>query len=147
MKTVLCDIDHTVSDATWRDALISGDWDTYHSEAAYDLPILAMVNILIALADAGHSIIFITARPEKWRQDTLQWLSKHDIPFNELLMRKDTDYRPAPLMKMDLATTRFKDIKSEVLCIFDDRDDVIDIFKKSGVVSFQVANDRPKPTS
>ena len=147
MKTVLCDIDHTVADATWRDHMIGGDWDAYHLEAANDLPILAMVNILIALADAGHDIIFITARPEKWRQDTLQWLSKHDIPHNELLMRKESDYRSAPVMKMELAMNRFKDIKSDVLCIFDDRDDVIDAFKKAGVVSFQVANDRPKPTS
>ena len=38
--------------------------------------------------DDGHSITFFTAREEKDRQVTLDWLDKHGFKYNGLIMNK-----------------------------------------------------------
>ena len=137
---VLCDIDHTLSNSFWRDEMIGGPggWDEYHANAAADEPLPDMVNMINSLSDTGYNIVAITARPEKWRKMTMDWLVRYGIFTDELLMRADTDYHPAPEIKLKLANERFKDIKDEVAFVLDDRVDVVAAFKALGVTALQV---------
>lgn len=74
------------------------DWETYFR---YDLMVLDGVNENLAatLKEAfaqNYRIIYLTGRPERTRQATIDWLEANNLNFHDfLLMRKDWDYTPA----------------------------------------------------
>lgn len=135
---ILCDLDHTISDAAWRDDLI-GNWDEYHSRLIEDAPIKGVVTMINAMYFGGADIYGITARPEKWRALTNQWLLKHGVEFERLLMRDDDDYRPAHILKPELARLHIgEDYAKRVALVIDDRADVIEAFAAEGIVGMLV---------
>jgi hypothetical protein len=141
-KYVLIDIDHTLSDAAWRDNLIGGEggWDAYHEASVDDKPATDVIALLTALNYIGFVSVGITARPAKWRQLTYQYLLKHEIILDFLLMRPDDAYHPAPDIKEKLAQEFFEPhggLKGNVLFIIDDRDDVVARFKALGITALQ----------
>lgn len=44
---------------------------------------------IIAMLSQEHEIIYITARSESYRLDTIHWLKSHDIYFDRLFMVED----------------------------------------------------------
>lgn len=137
---VLVDLDHTVSNAFWRDPMIGvAKWDEYHGELHRDEPFPDMVEMLRALRLGGFILIGFTARPAKFRKMTLDWCLKHEVDLDELLMRPEEAFRPAPEIKLALARARFGEfIKEHVAFIMDDREDVIEAFRGLGVTALQV---------
>jgi hypothetical protein len=135
--TILVDIDHTLSDAGWRDSMM-GNWDEYHGSAHADQPIMDMVLLINSLHDQRWNIVGLTTRPEKFRQQTLRWLMQYNVKMDEVLMRADDDFRPSAISKVALAHERFPDFANEVMLVFDDRDDIVAAFKAQGVTVLQV---------
>jgi hypothetical protein len=134
---VLCDIDHVISASWRRDPMIGTvSWDEYHGEGVNDLPVRDVVQLLQRL-QKDYKIIMITARPEKWRTMTMGWLVKHNVPVDEILMRPDNAFRPAPEIKLELVNARFPD-KDDIAFLLDDRDDVILAFFSIGVTCMKV---------
>ena len=142
-RHILCDIDHTISNAFYRDVMMAApmgaaaSWDEYHQASWLDDPLEDMVNLINSLRPI-YNIVGLTARPGKWRQLTMDWLVRHNVNFDELLMRPDDDFRKAPDLKVELALARFPNIVDEVAFVFDDREDVIAAFKALGVTALQV---------
>lgn len=140
MKAILVDIDHVVADAAWRDEHAGpGKWDEYHAMSERDKPF----KDVIAMVNAMHSTnlfyaVGLTGRTEKWRKLTLSWLIQHDVMLDELIMRPDKDFRPAPIVKVELARARFPDLANQVAFVFDDREDILAAFKVAGVNGFLV---------
>ena len=145
-KAILLDIDHTVSNAFWRDQMVAaGDWDAYHSAAVNDQPILDIVEMLRRL-HAHYLIIGFTSRPEKWRKMTVEWLLKHNVPFDEIHMRPADDNRKSPELKVSLAMGRFgRSLSETVAFVMDDRDDVIAAFRAIGVTAIQIYAKKEQP--
>lgn len=142
-KTILVDIDHTLSAAWHRDPMIGGcgGWDAYHAASEKDEPIHDVMSIINSLAFHGDwYIIALTARTEKWRSLTNRWLVKHGINIDELLMRPDDAYHPAPEIKVQLAQERFPgdQLKDQVAFLIDDREDVCEAFHQLGITTLQV---------
>lgn len=151
-NVILVDIDHVISDAYWRDDLIkrsrdSGNWDEYHGRGKDDKPISDMVELIRLLAAGIRDTTSygdpdtielwgITARPEKWRKQSMDWFVKHDVPLDVVLMRPEDQFKPAPQIKLDLCKEH--KILERILCIFDDREDVVEAFKAIGVTAFHV---------
>lgn len=132
-KNILIDLDHVLSAAWPRDHMIgNATWDAYHAASIDDAPIPDMECLIFHLWDIYH-IVGLTARPEKWRTTTMQWCLRHGISLDELLMRPDEAYHPAPEIKVQLARQRFPDIKNEVAFLIDDRDDVCEAFQSLGI--------------
>jgi hypothetical protein len=143
-RTILVDIDHTLSAAWHRDELIGaeGGWNAYHSAAPQDEPIhdvMSLINGLV-FSDETWTIIALTARPEKWRNITMAWLVKHGIHIDELLMRPDESWHPAPEIKVQLAQQRFPgdSLTNEVAFLLEDRADVCEAFHTLGITTLQV---------
>lgn len=150
---ILIDIDHTISDAFWRDDLIkrsrdSGDWEEYHSRGKEDKPLQDMIDIieLLRLGACHHDVEIelwaISARPSKWMKQTSNWFMQHRVLVDQILMRPEDAFKPAPQIKMDLCKEH--GILDRILCIFDDREDVIEAFKGIGVTAFHVHARRNK---
>lgn len=137
---VLIDIDHTLANSAWRDYLIDGPggWDEYHAASESDLPLHDMVGLVNALKAGGYHVTGITARPAKWRALTMKWLMLHRCELDELLMRPDDAFHPAPELKLRLALMRYPNLKEEIAFVLDDREDVIATFKAQGVTALQV---------
>ena len=79
MKHFLIDIDGTICDDIRNE-----DSHLYHDAK----PFLDAIEQINKWYDEGHSITFFTAREEKDRLVTLDWLYRHNVKFHYLLMDK-----------------------------------------------------------
>lgn len=138
-RNVLVDIDHVISNAFPRDPMIgNASWDDYHSASVSDDPLHDLVGLINALHAFGYYIIMLTARPSRYRKITMEWLVRHGVKVDEMLMRDDDLFRPSPEMKLALVKARFADMKDEVAFMLDDRDDVCAAFREEGITVLQV---------
>lgn len=120
------DIDGVLADVRHRLHHIEGpgrDWDAFFREVSAD-PILEEGRAdAQAAAASGLGIVYLTGRPERCREDTVRWLTAHGLPDGELMMRRDTDRRPARVLKVEalrqLSGTR------EVAYLLDDDPEVL----------------------
>jgi uncharacterized HAD superfamily protein len=60
-----------------------------------------MVGLLRRLRRAGIQIMVVTARPERYRDDTEWWLRRQAIPYLILRMRESGDNRPDPALRAE----------------------------------------------
>lgn len=63
----------------------------------------------------------MTARPDRYREQTLAWLRRNAVPYHELRMREGGDNRPDPELRAEQA-------KGSVV-LFDDKPDNCDRFR------------------
>jgi beta-phosphoglucomutase-like phosphatase (HAD superfamily) len=127
---LITDLDHTLAASSWRDQHRGGNWDAYHEMAKDDPPILPMISLINALS-LGAKIVCITTRPEKWRTLTMNWLLKHLVDIDELLMRPNDDFRPSPVLKVALAQQFL--VEDENVVAIDDREDVLQAYRAVGI--------------
>jgi hypothetical protein len=106
------DIDGVVADVRHRLHFLEDgpkDWPGFFAAAVDDPPLPEGVALVLALLH-DHDVVWLTGRPESTRGDTEAWLSRHGLPTEPLLMRRNGDYRPARHSKKetvrDLATQR-----------------------------------------
>jgi hypothetical protein len=138
---VLLDLDHTISNAFWRDSMIGVEsWDKYHEASKDDQPFRNMVSLINSLASVGYTIIGITGRNEKFRQLTTNWLLKHRIDVDELLMRPDDNFEKNGVMKIKAIEERFKKNYKEIQFLIDDNEETILEFFKLGIPTLHVRN-------
>jgi hypothetical protein len=98
------DIDGVLADVRHRLRYVERspkDWDAFFSGIPADPP-LEVGLALAAQLSADHDIAYLTGRPERTRTTTSAWLVRHGLPPGELLMRRDTDRRPARVAKVEL---------------------------------------------
>lgn len=141
MKCYIVDIDGTIANNEHRIHYITNghkDWDKWHANAHKDEPIEQMIEILDLAAAAGIKIVLCTGRDEKCREDTLEWLHEHDIPYNALFMRKLGDRRDDDIVKFELLEQIYE-MGYEPVLVFDDRDRVVKMWRAAGLRCFQVA--------
>jgi hypothetical protein len=134
-KIVIADIDHTISDAAWRDPLI-GQWEEYYREQAYDRPIEFVVN-LVRLLSAERTIVAVTARPEAQWWATVKWMHDHKVPVDEIFMRSAEDYGTSPEAKCRLVREHFPDL-GIIDFVLEDRDDCVAAYRQMGLNVLQV---------
>ena len=134
-RVAVLDIDGVIADVRHRIHHIQArprDWDAFFAEVSAD-PVLADGRAeALAVAASGLAIVYLTGRPERCRLDTVRWLSDHALPEGDLVMRRDTDRRPAKVFKVqalrELSRTR------EVAYLLDDDADVIAAAASAGYV-------------
>lgn len=85
----------------------------------------------------GRKIIFVSGRDDISYELTERWLKSFDIPYDYLFMRNTGDERKDSFVKEDIFNTHIKDIYS-VFTVFDDRQQVVDMWRKLGLKCFQV---------
>ena len=93
---VLADVRHRLHHVAARPK----DWDAFFGAAPLDPPLAEGLGAVATAARAGHVVIYVTGRPERCREDTLEWLAAHRLPDGDLLMRDDADRRPARITKV-----------------------------------------------
>ena len=144
-KTVIFDLDGTLALIDSRREISIGDddkmdWDTFFDPKMISLddpnqPVIDMANIL---SKQGYTIYILSGRSDVTYQATIDWLNKHDVQFDVLTMRpqnhlymKDSDLKQMWLDSIG---------KDNVAMVFDDRNQVVDMWRQNGLTCFQVAD-------
>jgi hydroxymethylpyrimidine pyrophosphatase-like HAD family hydrolase len=145
-KIVLADLDGTIAliehRRHWLDAerhpdLTSDErWRRFFAECAEDLPNSPVIQTLQALRRAGYSIHIFSGRSSEVVHETVTWLQGNKVPWDHFKMRSAGDFTPDEVLKRQWISEY--DL-SEILCVFDDRKKVVDMWRELGLACFQVA--------
>jgi hypothetical protein len=149
MKTpyiVIADLDGTIALIEHRRHWLDSDqhldltsderWRRFFAECPSDLPNMPVIHTLKALRQGGYSIHVFSGRSDEAGNETVNWLTDNDVPWDRLRMRPAGDYIADEVLKRqwieeyDLA---------QILCVFDDRQKVVDMWRDIGLTCFQVA--------
>ena len=138
-SVVLCDIDGTIADCEHRMHFVKKpddapedwkkDWKSFFRFMEDDLVRQDVQKILIQFYNEGKTVIFMSARPEMYKDVTLRWLQEHFLTFSwTLIMRKDGDKRPDTEVKKQMFEEHFPDKKC-IHLVIDDRPSVIRLWE------------------
>jgi hypothetical protein len=148
MMLIAFDVDGTLADISHRLPWIERDpkdWDTFYDRCEADSPIRDMIALCnMFLSNQGVYTIFVSGRTDRVRAKTVKWLTKHlaplSIPFpSRLYMRSQGDRRPDYKVKLDLLHKIEADYGAKPDVVFDDRQQVVDMWRANGVRCCQVA--------
>ena len=99
--TLCVDIDGVLADATHRQHLLKSrwrDWDGFFEAAGGD-GLLAQQAVLLETVADDHVIALVTARPAWIADITIDWLVEHDVRWDLLVMRSNSDFGASAKMK------------------------------------------------
>lgn len=96
-----------------------------------------VASIFDALSKTEASMIIMSGRQENCRAETEEWLRENDINYNKLLMRPYDDKRKDSEVKKELYEQNIKG-KYNVLGVYDDRNQVVEMWRHEGLTCFQV---------
>lgn len=91
-----------------------------------------------ALHEAGQQIVYLSGRDAACRQLTQGWLDRKGFPPGPLFMRPQRDMRKDSVVKTELFLEQVAPLFN-VLGVFDDRDQVVEMWRAMGVRCAQVA--------
>ncbi len=128
-KLVLVDIDGTVAHRTNREPF-------EYDKVLEDRPDHQTIEMITALWRAGYKIIFISARDDSCFDDSYEWLRLNCPPFIKLYMRKTGDFRKDAVVKEEIYRKHIEPFY-DVFCVFDDRNQVVDMWRSLGLKCFQ----------
>ncbi len=86
---------------------------------------------------AGRKILIVSGRESYSKALTIEWLDFYGIKFDEIFMRPDGDYRKDTIIKREIYKNSIEG-KYNVLCVYDDRLQVLDMWYSEGVFTFNV---------
>ena len=150
-KTVIFDLDGTLALIDKRRALAtkSGkmDWDVFFSadNIKLDVPNTPVIKMAQMLDSQGFNIVILSGRSKATYRTTRQWLIQNDVPFDMLQMRpndRDTGGHFHFMKDSDLKQHWLDDLipnKDDIFAVFDDRNQVVDMWRSNGLQVFQVA--------
>ena len=144
-EVVIFDIDGTLANCDHRRGWVDGtngekNWDEFFKRMSDDDPITPTFDFLLMLLRLNISFIFVTGRPEKYREQTFKWLGKY-CPYilgRLLLMRKNDDFRSDTEVKKEIYEKCIKP-HFKVKLVLDDRDSVVEMWRSLGLTCWQVA--------
>lgn len=91
------------------------------------------------LKEATARIIFVSGREDKFREKTTAWLwDNYGLPFDGLFMRPTGDMRKDDIVKEEIYLTQIMN-KYNVSFVLDDRNRVVDMWRRNGLTCLQVA--------
>jgi predicted kinase len=131
-EIIICDIDGTIADGSHREHHLQGekkDWASYYSLLPDDKPI-DLICRWIAEERKDRTVVLVSGRPDTYQTQTADWLAKHGVQYDYLLMRSGGDKRPDTMVKADILKLLPKD---KIVCVIDDRPSVVRMWRENGL--------------
>ena len=141
---VIFDLDGTLANIDKRRNLATKNgkmnWNVFFNPDNIDLdtpnqPVIDMANMLYS---QDYIIYILSGRSDKTEDATIAWLDKHNVNYDLLIMRPQNQlYKKDSDLKQGWLDTIGKD---RVSMVFDDRNQVVDMWRQNGLTCFQVAD-------
>ena len=146
---IIFDLDGTLANIDARRALSMDDnnkinWNKFFDplNIPLDQPNIPVIHMAKMLKEQGFKIFIFSGRSGVTLQATVEWLQDNNIPCDKLMMRpkeklfmKDADLKQLWLNDKELIPNI-----SDVFAVFDDRDQVVEMWRKNDLTCFQVAD-------
>lgn len=130
-SAILCDIDGTLAHMVSRGPF---DWGCVGEDILDD----SVKCALDAMKLVGQ-IILLSGRDGVCRPETEEWLERHGVKYDLLIMRAEGDNRKDSIVKRELFDSHIRD-KYQVSFVLDDRNQVVEMWRQMGLKCFQVAD-------
>jgi len=144
-KVVIFDLDGTLALIDERRALAAKpggklNWKVFFDpkNIKLDKPNVPVIESFKAMKAAGFIVGCFSGRDDISREETKEWLTENGIEPAFLKMRKSGSFTPDDTLKKLWLGDILKS-GHEVLCVFDDRDKVVKMWREEGIACFQVA--------
>ena len=141
---VIFDLDGTLANIDKRRKLATKNgkmnWNVFFNPDNIDLdtPNQAVINMANILYSQDYIIYILSGRSDKTYEATIDWLSKYKVNYDLLIMRPQNQlYKKDSDLKQSWLDTIGKD---RVSMVFDDRQQVVDMWRQNGLPTFQVAD-------
>ncbi len=105
------------------------DWAAFFARAGDD-PVLDEGFAVAQRLATEHEVVYLSGRPERLRPVTLAWLDRHGLPAGRLLLRRDSDRRPARVLKREVVRRLARE--RPVAVVVDDDADVAAALRSAG---------------
>lgn len=142
-NVIIFDLDGTISCPEHRLHYVrqkKKNFDAFYAEVSKDKPKQDIIKILQCLKyfQKDTEIWIVTGRSDIVKQQTIDWLKEHNIPYNNLVMRKHGDYTHDADLKRSWLYNGMLPDKESIWCCFDDRQRVVDMWREEGLTCLQV---------
>jgi len=144
-RTIIFDVDGTIADVEHRRHLVNGekgfkpDWNAFRNATVDDKPVQWVCDIAKRFIAQGEEVAFFSARNESEREITEKQISEWIGDGHKgLFLRPNDSYEPDEVFKSDLAD-KFEEMGGKIDLVFDDRNKVVDMWRKRGTMVVQVA--------
>ena len=147
-QTIIFDVDGTIADVEHRRHFVNGntmdgrtnnDWASFRKETVNDTPVQWVCDIAKRFIAQGDQVAFFSARNESEREITekqiAEWIGDN---HQGLFLRPDGDFRKDDEFKSELAD-KFEELGGKIDLVFDDRNQVVEMWRKRGTTVVQVA--------
>ena len=138
----IVDLDGVLADVRHRLHFVERrpkDWDGFF-DAARDDPVHREGLAVVERLAEDHEIVFLTGRPERCREDTVDWLAELGFGGHRLVMRPGGQRKPAAVLKVDLLRDLARDRRVGV--VVDDDALVVDAMTRAGYPVFHATWER-----
>jgi predicted kinase len=142
---IICDLDGTLCNIDHRLHFMKQekkDWKNFY----YNIPgdsVNFWCREIIETFQYGspypYEIIFCSGRADDHRKLTADWLEDNDFSYKHLFMRQRNDFRKDSIVKEIILEFEIKP-RYSILFAIDDRDQVVEMWRKHGIVCLQCAD-------
>ena len=127
---VIFDIDGTIANMGRRGPF---DWDQVYKDDVNPI----VVEQIGFHKSKGRKVIIVTGRDAACRDMTEEWLEIHGIEYDEIFTRPLNDYRKDTFIKKEIYQNEIVG-KYNLLCVYDDRLQVLDMWYEQDIFTFNV---------
>jgi predicted kinase len=129
---VICDIDGTLAHMNGKRGPF--DWEKVDRDDLDEI----VANLIKMHHSSGTKVLMVSGRDGSCRELTEDWLKFYAVPYDKLYMRPVNDFRKDTLIKKEIYEKNIKG-KYNVLAVYDDRDQVVKMWRSLGLKVLQVA--------
>ena len=148
-KVIICAIDGTIANVQHRLHFIKNpdgtmkpyaerDWDSFNAACVDDTPYEDVIEVVLNHLECGHRLYFFSGRNDSMWTETVDWIGQHvGEKWWNLQMRGGKARRPDTVVKLEMMESLLF-TPEDVLCIYDDRQSVVDMWRENGFRVMQV---------
>ena len=143
--TVIFDLDGTLALVDKRREIAKKpngkiDFDIFYDPQYIELdePNSFVIELAKMYKRDGYEIVIVSGRSDRTKEVTERWLEKYGILYDRMIMRKRKNFTPDNELK-ERWLEKYLD-RDDIRVVVDDRQRVVDMWRRNGLNVFQVAN-------
>ena len=143
--TVIFDLDGTLALVDKRREIAKKpngkiDFDIFYDPQYIELdePNSSVIELAKMYKLNGYEIVIVSGRSDRTKEATERWLEKYGILYDRMIMRKRKNFTPDNELK-ERWLEKYLD-RDDIRVVVDDRQRVVDMWRRNGLDVFQVAN-------